>query len=80
MDIAKSDKRAVAPVLTEKNGLEWKLVFTSTNLTVGKILDHLMITKLKDFSEGFYNGSHFSRDTFLFFQKYNSLNSGLKKN
>jgi len=39
-----------------------------------------MITKLKDFSEGFYNGSHFSREVFLIFQEYKNLNSGIKHN
>ena len=50
MDAVKSDKRTNAPVLTEKNGLQWKVTLTKTNLTIGKILDHLMIIKPKDFS------------------------------
>jgi hypothetical protein len=64
----KSMKRAESVVLTEENGLKWRSAFLQGNFTVGKLLNDLLLWKMKDFSQAFHNGGHFSREVFLAFQ------------
>ena len=64
----KSQNRKNAGTLTQKNGLKWKTAFVRNELTVGKLLNYLLLMKMKDFSQLVYNGSHFSREVYLLFQ------------
>ena len=68
LDVNQSSKRANSTLLTEKNGLIWKTAFTKKPLTVGQLLNHLMLMKLKDFKQASYNGTNFSKELYLVFQ------------
>jgi hypothetical protein len=67
-DVANSPQRTNAVLLSESTGLKWRTVFEKGGFTVGKLLNYLMLLKMKDFREALNNGSHFSREVFLAFQ------------
>ena len=67
-DENKGDNRKKAVVLSENNGLKWRTAFVRNELTVGKLLNYLLLMKMRDFSQLVYNGSHFSREIYILFQ------------